>query len=243
MRARTAVLLATALTLWGPALPAQGAGTAGGGNDPSAISIFIGYGSAESEWFDRVYRSDGLNDYGAHFTGGFVIGLRTLIGVASRMRVGGEIGILTINHGVGGDVVTQTPTSTITCVGCSAPPDDAGIHLNGLMNLRLLTIGRWTWRIEGGGGLMIWNLNDAGLAAKRNYAMKFNTGRGHYDSKPGPESFVVGRLVPSVAFGDLTARGNFTLTPYLAMVKTFGTTSTSALNFGVDLGAQWRRMP
>ena len=222
MRARTAVLLATALTLWGPALPAQGAATAGGGNDPSAISIFIGYGSAESEWFDRVYRSDGLNDYGAHFTGGFVIGLRTLIGVASRMRVGGEIGILTINHGVGGDVVTQTPTSTITCVGCSAPPDDAGIHLN---------------------GLMIWNLNDAGLAAKRNYAMKFNTGRGHYDSKPGPESFVVGRLVPSVAFGDLTARGNFTLTPYLAMVKTFGTTSTSALNFGVDLGAQWRRMP
>lgn len=239
MRTAKALVVAAATVFCTAPLRAQGPPA----KDPSTVSIFIGYGSATSEWFDRVYGSDGLNTYEDQKTGGFVIGLRTLIGVAPRVRIGGEIGILTINHGVGGDVVTQTPTSTITCVNCSSPPDDAGIHLNGLMNLRLGTVGRWTWRIEGGGGLMFWNLNDAGLAAKRNYAMKFNTGRGHYDSKPGPETFVVARLLPSAAFGDPAARGNFTLTPYVATVQTFGTTSTQALNFGVDLGMQWRRMP
>lgn len=238
--------------------------------DPSVVAITIGYGSATSDWFAGLYESDGLNRYTADL-GGFTAALKFLRGINGRLRIGGEVGILTLAAGGSGEYLGQARRSPVRCRDCfgagvartsvrptrpaggrpsgqiittyyvpeSSDPDDAGIHFNALGSLRLATTGRVTWRVEGGGGFMYWNLNDAGRAADQNYSRKFSTGSAYYDSKPGMEPMLVARLVPTIMWGGRGPTGAaFALDPYVCWVSTTGTTATSFVNFGVGFGMQ-----
>lgn len=271
MRAITAAVLTTAILRGGPPLAAQGAGN-GPPRDASVASIVLGWGSATSEWFSGLYDSDGFNRYDANLGGGVValkilrgvaprfriggeIGILTMLhggsGSSPSMRrsapqcrtclASTRVAPAVRAAGVNAPHPSALTTTTYYVVGGS-DPDDAGIQMNALASLRIASRGRVTWRVEGGGGFMYWNLNEAGRAYEQNMAWQSNTGRKYYESKPGFEPMIVARLVPTIAWGGNGPTGAaFALDPYAAYVATFGTTATTAINFGLGVGLQLGR--
>jgi hypothetical protein len=101
--------------------------------------------------------------------------------------------------------------------------------------LRLLTLGRIVFRVEGGAGAIFFNLNAAGPAEAKNHSIEDVEGTPYYESKPGPEPYAVGRFAPAIV---LLGEGGtaLTLNPFVSVLRTFGTTSTQSVTFGASLG-------
>lgn len=232
---RLAALTAAALLCAVRTVVSQSSGPV---REASSATIAIGYGPATSTWFSGLYATDGLNAYDDKL-GGLTVALKILVARNSRLRLGGEVGIFMIKEGEsGGELVGNT------CYDCYSQTDDAGIHFNALASLRLATLGRVTWRVEGGGGFVFFNLNDAGPGKKRNFAREFNTGTPYFTSAPSVEPIVVARLVPAVRIGGSDGGANFAIDQHVSIMKTFGKAAASATAFGLGFVLQLpRRSP
>jgi hypothetical protein len=110
-------MVATAALVWGWQIVGVPAAAGQGARESSTASIVLGWNSASSDWFSGLYAWDGFNRYTSDIGGG-VVSLRILRGVAPRVRIGGEVGILTVNHGGSGEVITPHRRPVRTCAQC-----------------------------------------------------------------------------------------------------------------------------
>lgn|GEM_PF-5922184 len=200
----------------------------------AAIQLSVGGGSAASQWFQDLY------DYGQSSAdpkadlGGFAVSFAVLKSLNDRIQLGGEVGIFVIGPGS----LRGLSYGPYTCYGSGcggSPTDDTGIHFGPLAALRLFTVGRLVFRLEGGGGLNFFNLNDAGPAQSKNRSVEFVEGSPYYSSKPGAEPYLAGRIAPAIMLLRNGGSG-ISINPYVSVLKTFGMTDTKSVTFGGSLG-------
>ena len=229
-------LTASGLAAQAPTIPA----VAQSSSETSAVSLTFGTGDATSEWFSGLYNYGVFGPPPDDRLGGLTVGLRVLVGTRaldSRLRLGGELGVFLLKDGdFVGNPGAGAPGGTIVYTGAGARPDDAGIQLGALAALRLGTVGRIALRVEGGGGLVFFNLDEAGPAQKINYAIEFNTGQPYFESTPSPEPYFTFGIAPAIALlrNPNTGAALISIDPFFTVLQTSGDANVRSVTYGAS---------
>ena len=215
------------------ALP-QGGGAAVLGHESSRwrVSLGVGFGPARSEWFDRFY-ADVNNPELNPDLGGPAVSLRVLrCGgfLPAQTCVGGGIGVTMIAEGKGTGA-SLCVVGTSDCVGIRNP-DDAVIDLELIASLDVVTVSKFTLRIEGGGGIGFFRVDEL------NGRCDFREDGCHYPDAPGAEPIVIARLVPAITLAGVGDSG-VDLNLFISALRTTGETKLTAINFGAEFSVRW----
>lgn len=208
MKSATLVALLIAGTLAAPTHAQTGRSSFG--PDPedhtrSRFSFGFGYGPTDSQL---------LTDYlGEMELKGVSMTVRVLVRtpwLGSRLRLGGEWGMFTVEPGGRG---------TSGCINC-IEPDDAGHHLNLLADVNVISTPRVAVHPEVGLGLVLYAVPE--------YAAFEGTPR------PGTEMMASLRLVAAVRVSS-----GITIDPYVETVRAFGSTEALYYGAGLGMSIYW----